>query len=295
LWTKAELGLFEHFNAGVMVTLKALHAQGVSEDDAVETVMRYVNELPDVSICSRLPDNREKVDEDIRRIARGIWQNDPSYTWQVVASEWEKIGFRLADKTTWDNRREAPPPVVPSDVEIKFTDEEKQLLVEKLAPIVFGEKQCKKPEKQERLFQATAFFLRYVKGCDREIPESALPSILADFGLRLRNHDKQTAIFRCLREIGWLYVAVDYDHPSKRGGGSTHRARKYGIGKAVAYKFGDPAPSLSTLHPPTTNELYSVSHFLGGDPTLQEIPSFDEQMAEMDEVQAVSSSTTDNE
>ncbi len=255
LWTNAELGLFKHFNAGVMVTLKGLHAQGFTEDDAVEIVMRFVDELPDVSICSRLPDKREMVDADIRRIAQGIWQSAPTYTWQVVAFEWEKIGFQLGDKATWDARREAPPPVVPSEIEIMFTDEEKQLLRERLAPIVFGEKQAKKPEKQESLFRAMAFFLRYVKGCEREIPESAIPSILGDYGLKLRNHDKQTAFFRCLRQMEWLYVAVEYDHPRKKGGGVTHRARRYGIGKAVAYKFGEPAPFLSSLHPPQQMEL----------------------------------------
>ncbi|MEW4454530.1 hypothetical protein AB1L30_17775 [Bremerella sp. JC817] len=295
LWAKAELGQFAHFNAGIYVTLGALHAQGVSEDDAVEIVMRFVDELPDVSICSRLPDNRKTVDADIRRIARGVWQSEPSYTWQVVASEWEKIGFQLADKGTWDVRREAPPPVVPSEVEITFTEEEKQLLREKLASIVFGEKQAKKPEKQQRLFRAMAFFLRHVKGCDREIPESGLPSILQDFGLNLRNHDKQAAFFRCLREMEWLYVAVEYDHPRKKGGGTTHRARRYGIGKAVAYKFGEPDPFLSSLHPPQQMELYSVSRFLRGDPRLEEIPCFDDQIAETSETQSEASTLPSND
>lgn len=295
LWTNAELGLFEHFNAGVMVTLKALHAQGATEDKAVETVMQFVDELPDVSVCSRLPDKRERVDTDILRIARGIWQNDPSYTWQVVASEWEKIGFRLADKTTWDARREAPPPVVPADVDITFTAEEQKVLVEKLAPIVFGEKQSQKPEKQERLFRAMAFFLRYIKGCDRELPVSALPSILEGFDLKLRNHDKQTAFFDCLREMEWLYIAVDYDHPRKKGGGQNRRARRYGIGKAMAYKFGETASSFSFLHPPQPMELYSVSRFRRGDPRLKEIPSFDEQMDDFEDVQPESTTIAEED
>ena len=287
LWTKSELGPFEHFNAGVLVTLRCLHAQGISEEDAVQIVMRFVDELPDASICSRLSGKRNLVDADICRDARKVWKGEPSYTFQAAASHWEKIGFQLSDKTTWDARREPPPPVIPSDVEITFTDEEKQLLVEKLAPIVFGEKQWKKPEKQERLFQATAYFLRFVRGCDREIPESALPTILESFNLKLKNHDKQTAFFRCLREIEWLYVAVDYDHPQKKGGGQTHRARRYGIGKAVAYKFGDPALVLLSLHPPQQTELYSVSRFRRADPRLEEIPSFDEQIEEFGKVQSV--------
>ncbi|WP_166831594.1 hypothetical protein [Thalassoroseus pseudoceratinae] len=295
LWNDADLGLFANFNAGIYITLSVLHAQGDSEVEAVETVMRFVDELPDVSVCSRLPDQREKVDTDICRIARGIWQNDPSYTWQVVAAEWEKIGFRLADKTTWDARREAPPPVVPADVEITFTAEEQQVLVEKLAPIVFGEKQSQKPEKQERLFRAMAFFVRYIKGCDRELPVSALPSILEGFDLKLRNHDKQTAFFDCLREMEWLYIAVDYDHPRKKGGGQNRRARRYGIGKAMAYKFGEPASSLSFLHPPQQMELYSVSRFRRGDPRLGEIPSFDEQMADLEEVQPESTTMADDD
>lgn len=287
LWTKSELGPFEHFNAGVLVTLRGLHAQGISEEDAIQIVMRFVDELPDSSICSRLSGKRNLVDADICRDARKVWQSEPSYTFQAAASHWEKIGFQLSDKTTWDARREPPPPVVPSDIEITFTDEEKQLLVEKLAPIVFGEKQWKKPEKQERLFQAMAYFLRYVKGCDREIAESALPPILDGFNLKLKNHDKQTAFFRCLREMEWLYVAMEYDHPQKKGGGQTHRARRYGIGKAVAKKFGDPAPVLLSLHPPQQTELYSVSRFRRADPRLEEIPSFDEQIEEFCKVQSV--------
>lgn len=278
LWTDADLGVFANFNSGIYITLSALHAQGVSQDDAIETVMQFVHELPDVSLCSRLPDQREKVDTDIRRIARGIWLDVPSYTWQVVASEWEKIGFQLADKSTWDARREAPPPVVPADIEVTFTDGEQQLLIEKLAPIVFGGKQAKKPEKQDRLIRAMAYFLRYIKGCDRELPVSALPSILESFDLKLRNHDKQTAFFGCLLAVEWLYVAVDYDHPRKKGGGQNRRARRYGIGKAIAYKFGEPASSLSFLYPPQQMELYSVSRFRRADPRLDEIPCFEEQI-----------------
>lgn len=274
LWSKSELGPFEHFNAGVLVTLRGLQAQGVSEEDAVEIVMRFVDELPDTTICSRLSGKRNLVDADICRDARKVWKSDPSYTWQAAASHWEKIGFQLSDKTTWDARREPPPPVFPSDVEITFTVEEKQLLTEKLAPIVFGNKLSRKPEKQERLFQAMAYFLRYVKGCDRELPETALPLVLVDFSLKLRNHDKQAAFFRCLRETEWLYVAMEYDHPQKKGGGQTHRARRYGIGKAVAYKFGDPAPVFPSSLPPQQYELYSVSRFLGGRPEIGENPQF---------------------
>ena len=249
--------------------------------------MRFVDELPDVSICTRLPDRRNVVDKDICRDARKVWQSEPSYTWQAAASHWEKIEFQLSDKTTWEARREPPPPVVLSEIEITFTVEEKQLLSEKLARIVFGDKQCKKPDKQEQLFQAMAYFLRYVKGCDRELPESALPVVLENFSLKLKNHDKQTAFFRCLREIEWLYVSMEYDHPQKKGGGQTHRARRYGIGKAVAYKFGDSVPAFPSLLPPQQTELYSVSRFLGGDPRLEKIPSFDEQIEDFGEVDSV--------
>lgn len=278
LWLRSELGPFQHLNSGIWTTLQAMHAQGVERSQAVQIVSQFVGDLPDQSISSRLPNKKHEIDDQIRRMASKAWRAPVSSRWEAAASHWSKAGFLVADKATWTFERKKLTAINLPDIQIDFNNEEKLLIIEKLAPVIFGEKQANKPEKQEELFRAMAYFLRYVKGCDREIPQTALPVILSDFNLKLRKNGKAGAFLRCLVEdMGWLYIAADYDHPLKVGGGTCHRATRYGIGQPVAYKFSSSSSALLNYNTPH-RDLYTVSPFLGGDELIGEISCYEEQL-----------------
>jgi hypothetical protein len=104
--------------------------------------------------------------------------------------------------------------------------------------IIVGAKQALKPEKQAEVERAVAYFLRFVRCCDREIPVHGLPKILSKFNLKLGQHEKQRQFFKKLSKWKWIYLRADYYHPAKHGGKAEKgRARAYGIGKAMSGKF----------------------------------------------------------
>lgn len=131
--------------------------------------------------------------------------------------------------------------------EIEFTEEECRLLIEEMVPILVGKKQARKETKQQEVISAVKFFLRYV-GCHGwEIAQDALPMILRNFDLKLGMDLKKHVFFDLLRKWGWIYVRTEYWHPKQQGKDGRGRARAYGIGPAMAGKFG--SSSLSNNPP----------------------------------------------
>ncbi len=210
------------------------------------------------------------IERDTIRDAAKIWSNSVNQKWQAVVEHWGRFGFRVSDKTTWDVSGKLD--VVVDCEDIQFTTEERQLLFEQVAPLLVGKKQAMKPKKQDEVCKAVAYFLRYVRCCDREIPYTALPAILSGFDLKVKNHDKQRRFLRLLIKLDWLYVRAAYYHPAKHGGnGKTGRATAYGIGKAMTGKFPSSLPTKG-------NRSYILS------PTFYEatvfdvvLPNFEEQ------------------
>ena len=271
-WEKGDEGHFPHLNAAVFTTLQALHAEGLTEDDAVGVVMKYVDELPNDELSSRLGSGISLIERDVIRDAKKLWDLSVNQKWQAVVEHWGRLGFQVSDKTTWDVRSEKLDVVVDCE-EIQFTTEERQLLIDQMAPLMVGKKQALKPEKQEEVCKAVAYFLRYVRCCDREIPQSALPLILSGFDLKVKNHDKQRELLTLLVKSEWLYIRAAYYHPIKHGGkGKTGRATAYGIGKAMSGRFS------SSYIPNKENRSYRLSPtFCGATEFDVELPSFDEQ------------------
>ena len=278
-WLRGEKDLFRHLNSAILVTLRALQAEGIEKEKAVEIVANYADNLPNKDISSRLTEDFPAVVRDINRAADRVWREATEDTksgrkWRAVVDHWGKVGFRVSEKVTWSVENKSLEVIVDCD-EIEFTDNERNLIIKELAPLLVGKKQAAKKEKQQEVITAVAYFLRYVRCCDREIPRNALPKILSDFGLRVKNHDKQSGFFQLLLDWGWIYLRADYYCPMVHGGKSRKgRARSYGIGPAMASKFGlDP----KIIEQRGILDLYSVSHFLR-DTEIDEIPAFDDQL-----------------
>jgi hypothetical protein len=207
-WGRGETGHFPHLNAAVAVTLRALYFEGLSQDEAVDLVISYVDGLTNSELSSRLPNIKSDIYRVIRSSANRIWDSNggqvdsenSSTTWRAVIGRWREVGFKASDKITWVIQDARLGTVVNSE-EFEFTEEERRLLVEEMAPLLVGKKQARKKSKQEEVIKAVHFFLRSVKGHDGEIARDALPTVLRDFDLKLGMNSKRQAFFDLLRIV----------------------------------------------------------------------------------------------
>lgn len=279
-WGRGETGHFRHLNAAVAVTLRALYFEGQSQDEAVDLVISYVDGLDNSELSSRLPNNKSDIYRVIRSSANRIWDSNggqvdsesSSRTWRAVIGRWREVGFKFSDKTTWVIQDARLGTVVDSD-EFEFTEEERRLLVEEMAPLLVGKKQARRESKQEEVIRAVHFFLRYVKCHDGEIARDALPIVLRDFGVKLGMDSKKQAFLDLLRKWGWIYVRADYWHPAHQGQAGRGRARAYGIGPAMVAKFGSSSPS----HIPHTQRIYILCSTCSGSlPEEVDVPCFED-------------------
>jgi hypothetical protein len=284
-WQRGEPDHFRSLNTAIAVTLRAMYFEGLRQDTSVALVSRYVDELPNKDLSSRLADGRQDIDRVIQNDAVLIWdgnggQEDSQLSagkWRNAIKRWREIGFLASDKSTWAI---APKPKLTIEIsaleDFDFTDDERRLLIEQVAPVLVGEKQARKENRQQEVVRAVKFFLQYIKWYAGEIPVSALPVILKTFDLKLRNHDKQKVFFDLLKEWEWIYVRADYSHPAKHGG-IGGRARAYGIGKAMAGKFRGYVPD--TPHR-TYGPIYMSPIFPETVLTATDLPSFDTELSE---------------
>ncbi|MCC9602895.1 hypothetical protein LOC67_20285 [Stieleria sp. JC731] len=236
-WKRGEPGHFRDLNVAIYVTLLALRAEGCKSDLAHETVLRFCKEIPNKRLSSRLIDGFDEIERLIERDVAKIWNSGINGKWKTTADRWSSIGFRVSDKKTWAVSGNTVDVAVDCE-QIEFNEEECDLIVNELVPLIVGRKQALKLKKQQEVIRAVAYFLRFVRCCDREIPVHALPKILSAFELKLGKHEKQRQFFNKLLDWNWIYIRADYYHPAKHGGkASKGRARAYGIGKAVIGKF----------------------------------------------------------
>lgn len=286
IWLRGEPGHFVHLNAAIAVTLRALYFEGLTEDEAVDLVIKYVDELTNLDLSSRLVDNKSAIHDVVRRDANKIWDNNSgqvnseasSQKWQAVIERWQAVGFWVSDKTTWSSEDACLGTVVDCE-DFEFTEQERRLLIEEMAPVLVGKKQARKDTKQQEVVQAVRFFLRYVKCHDGEIAQDALPVILKDFDLKLGMASKKQAFFNLLCQWNWIYVRAEYWHPARQGQKGRGRARAYGIGPAMAGKFGSP----SVYHTPQAIWTYILgSTFSEALPDEVDVPCFEDYFASLD-------------
>ncbi|WP_197996886.1 hypothetical protein [Gimesia chilikensis] len=280
-WKDGNLEYFIHLNSAINTTLHAMRAEGLSEEDAVDVVMSYVEGLPDKTVSSRLDDLPE-VRRVAERTANKIWDSPVSGKWQKSQERWNNIGFRVSDKTTWVVTSKKHEDVVVDCPQLEFSEEEKSQLIREMTPLLVGSKQAQKQEKQDEVIRAVAYFLRYVRCCPREIPVSALPHVLCDYDIKIKSHDKQTQFLRLLTEWDWIYVRIEYCHPEKhRTKTGSNRARAYGVGKAFTERLQAVVVETETVITNNTtkykSDLYTVSYFLRR-PERLNISSFDDQL-----------------
>lgn len=280
-WKNGNSENFIHLNSAINTTLQALRAEGLTEEDAVDVVMSFVEDLPDKTISSRL-DNLPEVRRVAERTARKIWASPVSGKWQKSQERWNNIGFLVSDKNTWSVSQKKYEDVVVDCPELEFTEREKSQLIREMAPLLVGAKQAQKKVKQDEVIRAVAYFLRYVRCCPREIAVENIPEIVSDYQINIKNHSKQTAFFRLLIEWGWIYVRTEYCHPLKHGKmAGAKRARAYGVGKPFVDRLNAEPVEQSTKNTNQTTQynmdLYMSPTFWGR-PGITGFSSFEDQL-----------------
>lgn len=274
-WQEGDAECFANLNSAIHVTLGCLHAEGLTEDEAVELVDQYVSDLPNKNISSRQVSGTKKIRQDIARNARAIWARPVPDKLAASIERWSSIGFAVADKSTW--KLSATKTVVDC-VEIEFSEEERSLIINLIAPLLVGTKQARKIDKQQEVERAVAYFLRYVRCHVGQIDTRSLPVIMKTFDLKVGNHDKQSKFFRLLIKLEWIYVRVDYYSPKRYGKKGKGRARTYGIGLAMAETFGINSSSQQQQK----KEIYILSPtFCEDSEFIDSIPDFATQISKL--------------
>lgn len=105
-WGRGEAGHFAHLNTAITVTLRAIYFEGLSQGEAMDLVNKYVDDLPNPELSSRLANNRSAIDGVIRRDANKIWDDNggqvdnprSSEKWRIIIQRWRLIGFLVSDK-----------------------------------------------------------------------------------------------------------------------------------------------------------------------------------------------------
>ncbi len=285
-WSRGEAGHFVHLNAAIAVTLRALYFEGLEQEEAVELIIKYVDELDNIDLSTRLANNNADIYRITRNSANRIWRANGAQVntevsagkWRAVIERWRVIGFLVSDKSTWSNEDAHLGTAVDCE-DIQFSPDERRLLVDEMVPVLVGKKQARKEAKQQVAVEAVKFFLRYVKCHDGEIARDSLPTILQDFDLKLGMDSKKQTFLNLLRKWGWIYIRAEYWHPAQQGKEGRGRARAYGIGPAMARKFR--SPSSYNTHG-NTGSILLCSTFSNAVPSEVEVPCFEDYFASLE-------------
>lgn len=255
-WRDGDASCFQHINAAVLATLRFLHAEGLSESEAVSVVCTYVDDLPNQEISSRQGSRVSEIHADVARCGKQVWKTIASKSLVSSVDHWRTSGFALSDKSTWGSITRNR--TIVDCCEIGFDENEENLLINQMVPLLVGAKQALKPENQAEVIRAVAYFLRFVKCHTGEIDMRWLPTILKDFSLKLKRYQKQCEFFRLLKEWEWICI-MQQPIPRRFTNNRMGKATVYSIGPAMAEKFGITVPpSLSPQHQQQINILSST-------------------------------------
>lgn len=254
-WRDGDASAFQHINAAILVTLRFLHAEGLSEENAVSVVSNYVDNLPNLEISSRQGTRVSEIYAEVRRCVKRVWSSSASSKLITVVEHWQSTGFLTSDQSTWSSVSSNR--TVINCPEITFDDTERMLVIKEMAPLLVGRNQAEKSEKQDEVIRAVGHFLRFVRCHSGEIDMRWLPTILEDFHLKVATTQKQCRFFALLRKWNWICV-LRAPIPRRFSRNRIGKATVYGIGKAMQHKFGITAPSPSPNNKQQINILSST-------------------------------------
>jgi hypothetical protein len=260
------LALPDTLNHGIRLLALMLPYYLADEDQAVELIEQYIDELPDDGFSDRLSDgNRGEVSRIVRATVKKVYdgnqgQPDPELSRQkldLTYQAWKKRGFDPTDKTTWKKGSKC---VLAKPFSWTCAEIKKLAVVQDILKVDLNVAS-----------KVVKYVLRFLKVHSGEFAINYLKAILKDFGIQCDgHHGKANKLLRLLQAWKWIYVrnrelwhSVDENGVKRQG-----RARAYGIGEQMQQKFeskrratgaGRPAGVLHTTPPPHMY-LCIVSH-----------------------------------
>jgi len=217
------------------------------EDQAVQLIEQYIDELPDHSFSDRLKaGNRKKVSQVVKSTVRQVYagftgQDDPEQSRQkltATVAAWNKRGFDPTNKTTWSSHDFPQLNKMPA-FNWKPAEVQQLSIVAKVLNVDL-----------ETASQITKRFISFVKTHPGECPINFVKCILKQFGVKCGHNGKTNAFLKTLHDLKWIYVRVAEQRPWRdehpriyRAG----RARAYGVGVELIDKFNKSDKCSATL------------------------------------------------
>ncbi|NQU23056.1 MAG: hypothetical protein HQ567_17400 [Candidatus Nealsonbacteria bacterium] len=227
----------DSLNKGIRLLALMLPFYINDEDDAVELIEGYIDDLPDDAFSDRLSSgDRDEVSRIVRSTVKKVYdgfggQPNPEVSKKKLEQTfhaWQRRGFNPTNKSTWNKvggRITLATTFCWAPQEIVRMTEIQDLLKSDL------ETTCK----------VVKHLVRLVKGHSGEIAVGFVKKILNEFGIACgsRGANKANNLLRMLREWGWIYMRASekwhfVDEAGHKKGG---RARAYGIGEELKGKF----------------------------------------------------------
>jgi hypothetical protein len=228
------LNVADTLNTGIRLLALPLPYYLDDQEEAIDLIERYIDDLPDVSFSSRLSSgNRAEVSRIVERTVKQVYegnggQPDPeasSEKLRATVAAWKKRGFDPTDKTTWHKASASEPCNLAPEF---FWQAEEVIKVGSLQRLLNVGLQAAS--------DAVKFFLRLVKGHTGEIAVPFVKNLLERFGVKCGHNGKANKFLHLLRQWDWIRVTAReqwHARETERKG----RARTYAIGEAMVHRF----------------------------------------------------------
>jgi hypothetical protein len=228
------LSVPDTLNTGIRLLALPLPYYLDDQEEAIQLIEQYIDDLPDVSFSSRLSaGDRAEVSRIVANMVRQVYegnggQPDPeasSEKLKATVAAWKKRSFDPTDKSTWYKASAAQPCNLAPEF---FWQAEEVIKVGRLQRLLNVSLQVAS--------DAVKFFLRLVKGHTGEIAVSFVKNLLERFGVKCGHNGKANQFLDLLRQWDWIRMTARekwYARESECKG----RARTYAIGEAMVHKF----------------------------------------------------------
>ena len=197
-------------NTFIMVTARIFNFEGVSQKYAVDLLKQYVRDIPSSAweCSSRLvAQDFRKIDKDIQQKVKKAYDGNRGQS-DIALSDsklekavacWQSAGFRLSDKSTWDNCWNSFA-VVP---DVEWTEQDVHDIDVYLGPLLGKRHSHLAVKVANGMAKVAAVKHASENGIDYTYWQEFLSD---EFGINCGNRNKMAAILKGAKELGILAI-----------------------------------------------------------------------------------------
>jgi hypothetical protein len=198
------------FETAVIVTARLVVKEGLTEDDAVKLLRRYAREIPeDARHCSSRLVKADwlSIDQDIAKGVKNAFGGNGTLDdsdrsdkeLSKTISAWSKFGFKLSDKTTWQQRSE----IGDKEIIVIWTEDDRRDITLWFMPAL----KIKDPELAIRVATEIVKLTQLKEAEGKGWGYAYLKKWLPDnFGIKCAKQAKQAAVFKSLVDLRIIRV-----------------------------------------------------------------------------------------